>query len=275
MWQTILKLDIPYEWIAYYDGRPILLADLGSEKVLFYIRTGSGGEPKEGQPDGGNFSPFFGFSYLNEGAYWWIKGYPDRYDKYSKEAKWLDTNVKDIPKKQSLSSLFEYNKLFKSKGATLGRKEYDARGFKVFFEPPMIMKNTIDMYAERKITRNLKEIEAEIDWWNKNPEKYDEELEAHEKTLTSMESLAQEWKSKKFKKADGRPIYDVGRDRLRKQVMIINEINKKYIDVWNEFMEVAKEWFDIDTEITYVESKYVEVSLGEVHQINKDRGEMR
>ena len=71
-WMMILKEEISYEWLMEIDGRPILLADLGNEKVLFYTRTGSGGEPREGDPDAGQFAPFFGFSYRSKYEYWLI-----------------------------------------------------------------------------------------------------------------------------------------------------------------------------------------------------------
>lgn len=131
-WKQILKNSITYEWLIEFDDRPILLADLGNEKVLFYKRTGSGGEPREGEPAGGMFAPFFGFSYWNVRAYWFIKGEPNRYDKYKKEAEWLDKNVKETPSLSDMR-LDDANNLFKSKGAILGRPKADTMGYKPVF----------------------------------------------------------------------------------------------------------------------------------------------
>jgi hypothetical protein len=270
MWFDILK-NYNYEWLMNIDGRPILLADLGNEKVLFYIRTGGGGG--SGKPAAGDFSPFFGFSYLDENDSWFIKGNPDRYDKYEKEAQWLDNKIKEVPSLSSMG-LLEANRLFKSKGATLGREYADISGRKVFYDYPLIMKTTVDAFVHRQIEIKLKDIEAEVNYWKKS-EKYNEELKAHEKLLASMKSLKREWNSNQFLQSDGRPVYDIGKGRLQKQIIAINKFNKKGIGYWNEFMEVAQEWFEIDTEITYVEGKYVEVPLPKVHQINKDREEMR
>ena len=305
MWFDILK-NYNYEWLMNIDGRPILLADLGNEKVLFYIRTGGGGG--SGKPAAGDFSPFFGFSYLDENDSWFIKGNPDRYDKYEKEAQWLDNKIKEVPSLSSMG-LLEANRLFKSKGATLGREYADISGRKVFYDYPLIMKTTVDAFVHRQIEIKLKDIEAEVNYWKKS-EKYNEELLfsgfaiarwinnqsgkegkseyvmlflANQTTGTwtmiqlfaSMKSLKREWNSNQFLQSDGRPVYDIGKGRLQKQIIAINKFNKKGIGYWNEFMEVAQEWFEIDTEITYVEGKYVEVPLPKVHQINKDREEMR
>ena len=66
-WFDILK-RFSYEWKGEHDGRPIMLVDVGGEKVLFYVRSGFGGSDVEGvseenQIKGGQFAPFHGLSY--------------------------------------------------------------------------------------------------------------------------------------------------------------------------------------------------------------------
>ena len=119
MWKTLLKQEYSYEWKGVSDGRPIMLVDVEGEKVLFYLRTGSGGEDNEGVSEdneikAGQFAPFHGFNYDG----WFIKPIGSRGGKYLKVARWLDNNAtKDWPRKEV--DKFEFNREMNSQGAIL------------------------------------------------------------------------------------------------------------------------------------------------------------
>ena len=140
-WFDILK-KFSYEWKGEHDGRPIMLVDVGGEKVLFYVRSGFGGSDVEGvseenQIKGGQFAPFHGFYHTG----WYIKPIGSRGGKYLEVARWLDANVPEEEKKASypnIASQYEFNRKMKEEGAILTNGEKSAQ-----VEPVYIIKTNI------------------------------------------------------------------------------------------------------------------------------------
>lgn len=251
----ILKEEISYEWLMEIDGRPILLADLGNEKVLFYTRTGSGGEPREGDPDAGQFAPFFGFSYRSKYEYWFIKGEPTRYDKYAKEAKWLDKNVKDTPNLPSMN-LFEANKLFISKDATLSRPNAEKMGYKVFTDWPIIMEIKGKKLGLRKILRAV-----EDDY------KYFKQKDQHPsliKVYDELENYLEDIKISKLKYI-GNVLQPKKKQFIIGWVNKMNSIRKKALEIYSRFKKLWDEW-DLP-KVNFDKLEYIEVNLSEANNI--------
>jgi len=264
-WKTILK-TITYEWLIEYDGRPILLADLGNEKVLFYKRTGSGGEGKEGDAQAGGFAPFFGFSFLNRYVYWFIKGYPDRYGGYKKEAQWLDSNVKEIPTDLPNMGLYEANKFFRNKGATLGRPEYDKMGYKVFYEPPLVMV-VVGNKINYPIKSNFQKVKLEYEYFKKN-KKFPELTETYEqldKILNKLENMKFPEIIIKAKKYSGDVLQPKKKKFLLKYVEVINSLREKLKIEYNKFLKVWEDWKEDFKEIDFTPLQYKEMSIFEAN----------
>ena len=137
MWFDILK-NYNYEWFGLVNARPIMLVDVEGEKVLFYIRTGSGGADNEGVSEeneikDGQFAPFYGFRHDG----WFIKPDGSRAGKYLKVARWLDDNAtKDWPRKEL--DPFEFNREMKLRGAILTNGKIQAQ-----IDPIYIIMNNI------------------------------------------------------------------------------------------------------------------------------------
>ena len=124
MWFDILK-NYNYEWFGLVDARPIMLVDVEGEKVLFYLRTGSGGADNEGVSEdneikSNQFAPFFGFHHTG----WFIKPKGSRAGKYLKVARWLDDNAGAWPYIEL--DMFEFNKKMKARGAILTNGTHEA-----------------------------------------------------------------------------------------------------------------------------------------------------
>lgn len=138
MWKGILKQEYSYEWIGIVNYRPIMIVDVEGEKILFYLRTGSGGADNEGVKEeneikGGQFAPFYGFQYDG----WFIKPQGSRGGKYLKVARWLDKNAtKDWPRKEL--DIFKFNREMKERGAILTNGKQTAQT-----EPLLIVKNNL------------------------------------------------------------------------------------------------------------------------------------
>lgn len=127
MWMAILKQSYSYEWFGEVAGRPIMLVDVGDEKVLFYLRTGYGGADNEGVKEeneikSGQFAPFHGFHRTG----WFIKPKGSRAGKYLKVARWLDANAQEAWPMIDLD-MFEFNKRMKAKGAVLTNGQHHAQ----------------------------------------------------------------------------------------------------------------------------------------------------
>ena len=139
MWQTILKQEYSYEWVGIVDGRPIMLVDVEGEKILFYLRTGSGGADAEGveeenQIKAGQFAPFYGFRHDG----WFIKPQGSRAGNYLKVARWLDKNAtRDWPRIES--DRFKLNREMNQRGAVLTNGIHTAQ-----IEPLLIVKTNIE-----------------------------------------------------------------------------------------------------------------------------------
>jgi len=257
-WMVILKQDISYEWLMEIDGRPILLADLGDEKVLFYKRTGSGGEGKEGDAQAGSFAPFFGFTYWNSSVYWFIKGEPDRYGGYKKEAQWLDKNVKEIPPLNAGYTLFEANKIFKSKGATLGRPKANTMGYRPFFDESE-MKFMAVVGEPIGIKEVLKEAELDYNYFKKTNQ-YPNLTESYEELKQYMESA----KVPKLKYSRD-ILQEQKKQYLESWINKANENRKKAFELYDEF---KKEWKEDDWELPEVNKnfyEYKELTLSEIN----------
>lgn len=260
-WFSILK-TIPYEWLMKIDGRPILLADLGNEKVLFYKRTGDGGEPRKGQPDAGMFAPFFGFSYLNRYVYWFIKGYPERYDKYEKEAKELDKIVKETPTDLPSMSLFSANKLFRNRGATLGRPEYDKMGYKVFYDWPTVMV-VVGKRVKFKVGVNLRAIEWEYEYFKDNNQ-YPELVEAYESIKKKIGDLDKRIPLTGIKYS-GDILQPKKKQKILENLRKINGLREELKIEYEKFLKVWEDWKDELNEIDFSPLEYKEMSIPEAN----------
>lgn len=139
MWKSLLKQEYSYEWIGIVNGRPIMIVDVEGEKILFYLRTGSGGADNEGVKEeneikGGQFAPFYGFQHDG----WFIKPQGSRGGKYLKVARWLDNNAtKNWPRKEL--DIFKFNREMKERGAILTNGKQTAQT-----EPLLIVENNIN-----------------------------------------------------------------------------------------------------------------------------------
>ena len=268
-WKTVLK-TIKYEWLLKMDGRPILLADLGNEKILFYKRTGDGGEPKEGQPDMGNFAPFFGFSFLTTYEYWFIKGYPERYDKYKKEAQELDQIAKEIPTDLPEINIFEANKFFRNKGATLGRPEYDKMGYSVFYEYPIVMtilgRKDNDAGVVHDVKSVLDSLRNEYSFF-KRTDKYPKLLDAYEKIEERVEKLEKIEEQQRKQRKYIHHVYNPKKkqvllkyvENINKMIEFLEKEYKKFLEAWDDWKD------DEDMQIDFSPIKYKEMKLNEAY----------
>ena len=259
-WMVVLKKDISYEWLMEMDGRPILLADLGDEKVLFYKRTGSGGEGKEGDAQAGGFAPFFGFTYKSSREFLFIKGEPDRYGGYKKEAQWFDENIKEIPSLNSGYTLFDANKIFKSKGATLGRPHANTMGYRPFFDKSE-MKFMAIISKPIGIKKALKSVELDYNYFKKenrypNLTKSYEELKQHMETATVPKL-----------KYSGDILQEQKKQYLESWVDKANKLREKAFELHDKF---RKEWED-DWELPKINKNFVEYKELSLSEINSRR----
>ena len=245
------------------DGRPILLADLGNEKVLFYKRTGSGGEGKEGDAQAGGFAPFFGFTYWNRHVYWFIKGEPDRYGGYKKEAQWLDKNIKEIPPLKSGLRLDDANKLFKSKGATLGRPKAESMGYTPIFNYSDF--KFMGVIGERVGLRKLFEA-LELDYnYFKRTNKYPELVESYDE----LKEWVDPQKTPKLKYT-GDALQPQKKQFLTSWVNKMNSLREELSNKLDKFKQV---WKEDDWDMPEVNTKpleYVELSFTEYAQREKE-----
>lgn len=233
MWQQILKEHYSYEWKGIVDGRPIMLVDVQGEKVLFYLRTGSGGADVEGvsaenQIKGGQFAPFHGF-YRNG---WFIKPKGSRGGKYLKVARWLDENAsKDWPTKEL--KIFSFNRQMEKEGAILTNGEHEAQTEII----SIVKTNAEDV--RRVVKRAFKAINTV------------ETNARHPKEMEQMKLFIENMKQKK----NPQNRYTLHTKKLLENYLKFKDLFNDRLSVFKDRFEKVQDKYDLDIELTHTLEK--------------------